>query len=294
MTSPRPTTDPGTNPSTGAGTDPGTAPGAGTRSRRELRASAHRPSGAARVLALAGRLLAGAALALVLLVACVALVIPKVGGAVPLTVLSNSIAPSMPVGSLAVVRPTMDTLTGTAEALTPEEIDAVNDVEDIRTGDVIVFAPEADRELLVIHRVVGLTVDSAGRRTFTTQGDNNTALDDPVAAHQVRAVLWYHVPWLGHVNDSLSGNTRRTVAVVVAGMGYAWAATLLVRAVRRRPAPGDDARTPARATPAQATAMHRSWGVGVPLHPDGLLRSPARRSMGGGGTPLSDPNGGSW
>lgn len=186
------------------------------------------------VLHVLGRTLSLTLLVLVLAVATVALVIPKVSGAIPLSVLSSSMDPTMPVGSLAVVRPTMDTLTGTAETLRPDEIDAVNHVDDIGVGDVIVFAPSAGQDMLIIHRVIGVNVSSTGQRIFTTQGDNNSGVDDPVASHQVRAVLWYHVPLLGYVNDALDNDAKQWIAVGVAAVGYSWALVLFARSASRR------------------------------------------------------------
>lgn len=199
-----------------------------------------------------------ALLCAVLAVAAAAVVVPRVAGAIPLTVLSNSMAPTMPTGSLAVVRPTMDGLGGPAQVLDREEIDAVNDVDGIGIGDVIVFAPESDRPYLVIHRVTGISIGSDGRRTFTTRGDNNSATDDPVAEHQVRAVLWYHLPLLGHVNDKVGSGARLPLVIGAATLGYAWAAVLFVRAFRRRPASGR------HAAPDRAAGASGGAGAGVP------------------------------
>lgn len=197
------------------------------------------------------RVLSLGVLLIVMSVATAALVVPKLAGAIPLTVLSDSMAPSMPVGSLAVVRPTMENLTGARETLEPEQIDELNRIEDIEVGDVIVFAPRARDTMLVIHRVIGMSVSSSGQRTFTTQGDNNSGVDDLVAGHQVRAVLWYHLPALGYVNDSLDDGARRWIAVGAAVLGYAWAFTQFAGALRRRQTGG--ARTPDRAAGAAST-----------------------------------------
>lgn len=190
---------------------------------------------AKRIFATVGGILSVGLLLAVLFIASLAIVIPTIAGAVPLTVLSNSMAPTMPVGSLAIVRPTMPTLTEVAQALEPAEIDEINRIDEIRPGDVIVFAPRANEEMLIIHRVLTVEVNSAGQRTFTTQGDNNSGIDDPVAGHQVRAVLWYHLPWLGYVNNSVDPDTRRTIGIVAAGIAFAWAAVHFARALRPRP-----------------------------------------------------------
>lgn len=181
------------------------------------------------------RVLTSLLLAVVVLVGTASILVPRLTGAVPLTVLSDSMSPGMPVGSLAVVRPTMATSTSPA-AMSPAQIDAVNDVAGIEPGDVIVFAPEAGDDTLVIHRVRTVS-EHSGTRVFTTQGDNNGAPDDPVAGHQVRAVLWYSLPWLGYVNDGVDDGARRVIGLTAAGAGYAWALTVVVRGLTRRGRP---------------------------------------------------------
>lgn len=210
------------------------------------RGSGTRPGGgAAAVLRAVGLTAATVLLVGVLAVAAAAVAVPKLAGAVPVAVLSDSMAPTMPVGSLAVVRPTMPTTDDDATSLTPEQVDAVNDVAGIRVGDVIVFVPEEGGTRAVIHRVVGVSVSQDGSRVFTTQGDNNSGVDDPVPGHQVRAVLWYHLPWLGWVDDAMDSTARAWVGGTAAALGYAWAATHLWRAVRpRRPEPAPEAAGP--------------------------------------------------
>ena len=200
-----------------------------------LHEAAERP---VRAVGRAGLRVAGVlVLVCVVVVAALAVVVPRLAGAVPLTVLSNSMAPTMPVGSLAVVRPTMETLTGEAATLDAAEIDAVNDVVGIGVGDVIVFAPNERDARLVMHRVTAVSVSTDGQRVFTTQGDNNSGVDDPVHGHQVRAVVWYHLPLLGYVNDMVSDNARLSIGVAAAVVGYGWAIALFVRAARPRPVP---------------------------------------------------------
>lgn len=200
-------------------------------------------------LAVVGTVLSSLLLLVVLVVGAAAIAVPKLAGAVPLTVLSNSMAPTMPVGSLAVVKPTMDTLTGEAAALDTEQIDAVNRIDHIGVGDVIVYAPKAGEAKLVIHRVTGLNVTSNGQRVFTTQGDNNNTADEPVHGYQVRAVLWYQLPLLGYVNNAVDGDVRPAIALGAAVVGYLWAMSLFIRAIR-----GGKRTAPARAANQQPEA----------------------------------------
>jgi signal peptidase len=79
----------------------------------------------------------------------------------PQPVLTGSMAPKMPVGSLAVAKPVAATT--------------------VRVGDVITFQRPDDAAQTITHRVVAIHV-RAGRRTFETQGDNNPAKDPWVLA----------------------------------------------------------------------------------------------------------------
>ncbi|WP_265520545.1 signal peptidase I [Oerskovia flava] len=140
-----------------------------------------------------GALLLAAALALALLL----VVVPLFLGATPYAVLTGSMRPDMPPGSLVVVRP--------AE---PEEI---------RVGDAITYQIASGRPEVVTHRVVGVGVTSEGR-TFTAQGDANALPDpDPVVPGQVRGVVVYAVPWAGYVSSAIGAEERRTALYLVAG-----------------------------------------------------------------------------
>ncbi|GAB2469221.1 hypothetical protein [Xylanimonas ulmi] len=178
-------------------------------------------------------------LLLVLLVTALTIAVPHLAGAVPLTVLSNSMAPAMPVGSLAVVRPTMPLSVSAheLETLSPGQIREVNDTSHVGVGDVILFAPNPNDATLVMHRVceVRSYASSTGedRSVFVTQGDNNSMLDAPVHDYQVRARVWYSLPVLGHVNDALNAGEHSAKAIVaVAVAGYGAALAYLVRYVR--------------------------------------------------------------
>ncbi|RTL70816.1 MAG: signal peptidase I [Pseudonocardiaceae bacterium] len=156
------------------------------------------------------RRISGAVLALVVVVvvalAVVVAVLPWAVGGKALTVLSGSMEPGLPVGSVAVVK--------------PEPADR------IAVGDVIEFvdrdqATGASR--VVTHRVVQVQPGPA----FVTKGDAN-ATPDPhvVAAAAVGGVLWYHVPWVGGLRDRLVGPAG---LVVLGGIVLLGAAVLLLR-----------------------------------------------------------------
>jgi len=157
-------------------------------------------------------------LLLVLATAMVTIVIPKVAGGVPLTVLTTSMKPHLPPGTLLVVR--------------PEPVDRIH------LGDVVTYEPNPNDPTVISHRVVGITTSSDGSRVFTVKGDNNAEADPPVKAKQVKAVLWYSVPYLGWVNNAVNGSWRHTVIPVAAGACFLYAGWMILRAllggVRRR------------------------------------------------------------
>lgn len=156
-------------------------------------------------------------LAVVLLLAAVTILVPRFTGAVPLTVLSGSMEPTLPVGSLVVVRPV--------------------DAADVRIGDVVTYLPHPDDPTAITHRVTGVTHRTDGGRTFTMQGDANDAPDLPVQDHQVRARVWYVVHHLGHLNSAVNVDDRHLGVYVVAGGFFVWALDLWRRAARGRSVP---------------------------------------------------------
>lgn len=171
-----------------------------------------------------------------LAIACAAIVVPRFAGAVPMTVLSNSMAPALPVGSLVIVRPTMDLAPGTdINTLPTAQIRETNRVDGLRVGDVIAFQPNPTDATVIIHRITQVSVRADGTREFITQGDNNAGPDAPVQDYMVRGQAWYDLPYLGYVNNFLNSDTGRhtVVVIVIAATGYAWAAFLLYRALKR-------------------------------------------------------------
>ncbi len=176
-------------------------------------------------------------LSLVLVMAALLIVVPKVAGGIPLTILSGSMEPNLPVGSLAVVVPV--------------------EPDDVRIGQVVTYLPHPNDPTPITHRVTAITHRADGGYTFTFQGDANAAPDKPVQDYQVRAKVLYAVPWLGHLNNAVNGENKHVALYVVAGGMFVWAGSLYWRAARNRKAeraeaetvpvtttePGDDART---------------------------------------------------
>ncbi|GAA1728632.1 signal peptidase I [Aeromicrobium alkaliterrae] len=167
------------------------------------------------LLGWAGQVIAWFVILGVLAVLCAAVLVPRVAGATPYTVLTGSMKPGMPPGTLVVVKPV--------------------DVDDIGVGDVITYQLESGRPTVVTHRVVGLGFDKNGDRIFQTQGDANSAPDAAtVLPVQIRGERWYSVPHLGRLTTLVNGSERTilTGVVVVVLLGYA--ATMFVSAARDR------------------------------------------------------------
>ncbi|MEI2810710.1 MAG: signal peptidase I [Nocardioides sp.] len=147
-----------------------------------------------------------------------AVLIPRIGGATPYTVLTGSMQPNYPPGTLVVVKPVA--------------------AEDIGVGSVITYQLKSGEPAVVTHRVVTVT-QADGQPAFQTQGDANNAVDpDWVAPVQIRGKLWYAVPYLGYLNTMIEPSQRQQAGYVVAGLLVAYAASMFAGAARdRRPRP---------------------------------------------------------
>ncbi|HHH82461.1 MAG TPA: signal peptidase I [Chloroflexi bacterium] len=110
------------------------------------------------------------------------LVVPRLFGSNLLIVLSQSMEPVVPMGSIAISRP-------------------VPDLQQIQVGDVITFqtkdplAPSS----FITHRVIEI-VETPGGTLFRTKGD---AAEEPdtglVHPTQLMGRIWFSIPWVGFV-----------------------------------------------------------------------------------------------
>jgi signal peptidase len=145
----------------------------------------------------------GSALALVLIGLVLALaVVPRLSGGASLTVLTGSMEPTFAPGDVIVVK----------------GIDAAQVCAEVGVGEIVTFFPEPDDPALISHRVIGKTIgtfDDGTSCRLVTQGDANSAVDDPVSPQQVRGVFQYGVPKLGWARQWVGDNVQ-TVVVVAA------------------------------------------------------------------------------
>lgn len=186
------------------------------------------------LLRLISYILLGAALAFT----CVAIIIPKVAGAIPVTILSDSMAPAMPVGSLAMIRPNSPLDQAALTTRNPDEIRKASDYSTLGNGDIVAYQPDPKNPTLIIHRIVKMTAHGNGVMEYLTKGDNNSVPDrDSVFDFQIRGTVWYHLPPpIGTINTWLNHDTTNHMIaiVIIAAVGYFWALMQFIMPARAR------------------------------------------------------------
>jgi len=164
---------------------------------------------------LLARLVPAVVLAALLVVLTLLVVVPRLLGWAPLTVLTGSMEPAIPTGSQVVVAP-------------------VRDVSTLEVGDVVTVMPYPDDPTLVTHRIVARS-DSAVGPTFVTQGDANDAVDGwEVSETQIRGEVRYWVPLAGYAATALTGHTKALGLLVVALALFGYAAAQVGAVARER------------------------------------------------------------
>ncbi|WP_148615018.1 signal peptidase I [Nocardioides rubriscoriae] len=159
-------------------------------------------------------------LAWMLILACTAVLaaavlVPRLAGATPYTILTGSMAPGMPPGTLVVVKP-VDTTT-------------------IPVGAVVTYQLESGKPTVVTHRVVATRTTVLGEREYQTQGDANDVADEKwVRPEQIRGQRWYSVRGLGRLNTVLSGHSRQLLVYGAAGALVVYAGAMFAGAGRQR------------------------------------------------------------
>lgn len=145
-----------------------------------------------------------------------AVVVPRLAGATPYTVLTGSMDPAYPPGSLVVVRPVEPT--------------------EVRIGDVVTYQLRSGEPAVATHRVVGVGWSADGERLLTTQGDANPVPDpEPVRGVQLRGEVWYSLPWVGHLNVLLTPGQHERLVQLAALVLFLYAGGVLWRGWRTRP-----------------------------------------------------------
>ena len=150
-----------------------------------------------------GRVLAWMVILGIGAIIAIAVLIPRIAGATPYVVLTGSMRPTMPPGTMVVVKPVKS--------------------GDVGIGDVVTYQLKSGEPTVVTHRVVGMGT-FRGEPIFRTQGDANNVADEKwVRQVQIKGAKWYAVPYLGYVTSAISGEQRQyaLIAVVTFLLGYA-------------------------------------------------------------------------
>lgn len=162
-----------------------------------------------------GLAISGAILVMVVAVAVLVIALPAIVGGSALTVLTNSMAPKYPPGTLIIIKPTP--------------------ISEIKVGDVLTYQITSGSPAVISHRIVTRSVSLEGETTFITKGDNNDVADaKPVQEVQLKGTLWYAIPYLGFVNNAVNGETRPLVTPIIAGLLFAYAVYAVISSIAGR------------------------------------------------------------
>lgn len=160
------------------------------------------------------RLLLLAVLGLIAASVVILTVIPRATHGAALDVLSGSMTPGIPVGSIVIDRPV--------------------DPGTLHVGDIATYAVPGEHRFIT-HRIVKIDT-SKSPTMFTFKGDANRGPDtEAIPAAAIRGKMWFHVPYLGTIRDALhtKGGLAGVAMLVLAGYAlYQGAAGLRER---RRP-----------------------------------------------------------
>lgn len=129
-----------------------------------------------------------------LLALALAVAAPLLLGYQELAVLSGSMEPGIPVGSVVYVD----------DDIQPSEL---------KTGDVVTYALESD--VYVTHRVVSIDPD---KQVLVTKGDANEVEDGEIKFDQIVGKVTFHLPYLGILTSNVrtsKGIMTITIAIVV-------------------------------------------------------------------------------
>ena len=132
------------------------------------------------------------------IILCLALAAPRFARADSFVVVSGSMEPAIPVGSMVYSRP-----------IEPVDLDV---------GDVIVFYKTDGEDRPITHRVVE---NDAAARKLVTKGDANAHEDqDPVLYDNVIGKVVLHIPLFGMIAAPFSYTKGKISMVIIMAVGY--------------------------------------------------------------------------
>ena len=140
----------------------------------------------------------GTVIIVLAIILCLLPVLPRLLGFSGYTILSGSMEPTIPVGSVVYSK-------------------AVDNPETLEVGDIVVFY-EGLGDIPVVHRLVE---NRLSERELITQGDaNNTEDLQPIPYQNVIGKVRFHVPHLGTILTPLStmGGKISVIALIIGGL----------------------------------------------------------------------------
>lgn len=180
-----------------------------------------RPGRARSVLAWAGRILSWLLILTFGLFLLTTMLVPRLAGATPYVIETSSMRPTLPPGTLVVVKQPADLST-------------------VSTGTVMTYQARSGDPTVVTHRVVSIGFDGNGAPRFRTQGDANDVPDQGwVLPEQVRGVEWYALPYVGYVTAFVNDQKGGVLVVLVVIALAAYAGRMFVGAAREKRVGGD-------------------------------------------------------
>ena len=139
----------------------------------------------------------GTILIILVILLCSLLVLPGIFGYRTYHVLSGSMEPKMPVGSLIYVQE--------------------GEPEDVKEEDIIAFYSSLEDSGIITHRVVENNIVSG---TFQTKGDANEKADPmPVSYDNYIGKVIFTIPWLGKVLTCMTSLYGKAAAACVVLLG---------------------------------------------------------------------------
>ena len=138
----------------------------------------------------------GIILLIVIIAICVPLIVPKTMGYQLYTVVSGSMEPAVPTGSLVYIK--------------------YVEPGDIETGDIIAFYGSDAQGSIITHRVVS---NSNAMGEFITKGDANAENDmNPVTYEQYVGKMVRSIPKVGGIVQTITVGSGKTVLKCVIGL----------------------------------------------------------------------------
>jgi signal peptidase len=139
-------------------------------------------------------------LTLVAAALAILIVIPRATHGVAMTVLTGSMTPTIPTGSVVIDRPV--------------------DPGTLHVGDIATYQKTPGKAEYITHRIVAIDTHSTPTM-FTFKGDANRGRDVPVPATAIRGRVWFHVPYLGAIRDTVHTKTGVLGFAMLGLAGYA-------------------------------------------------------------------------